>query len=176
MVTLKPFPQSYWVLPGIFCAGQYPGSQYPAEHKEKLNGLLNCNIRRTISLMPVGEKNPGGQDFVPYEDVLQDMAAKRGRVVECLRAGYPDGSVPPVALMKKVLDTIDASITASEPVYLHCFGGHGRTGTVVGCYLVRHGMSGEQAIEHVVSLRQELPHNWYPYENGQADFVSNWKG
>ena len=31
-------------------------------------------------------------------------------------------------------------------MYLHCWGGVGRTGTVVGCWLVRHGRTGDEAL------------------------------
>jgi protein-tyrosine phosphatase len=34
--------------------------------------------------------------------------------------------------IRKILDTIRSSIEAGHPVYLHCWGGHGRTGTIVG--------------------------------------------
>lgn len=34
------------------------------------------------------------------------------------------------------------ALAAGQTVYVHCYGGIGRTGTVVGCWLVRHGLSG----------------------------------
>src|SRR3712207_6971239 len=41
--------------------------------------------------------------------------------------------------------------------YVHCWGGIGRTGTVVGCYLVEHGMDGEQAIAAIAEWRAGTP-------------------
>lgn len=174
MPLSKPFPQSYWVLPGFFCAGQYPGSEKPAEVDTKLNGLLDCGIRRTINLVPKDERSPSGQPFVPYQERLQTLAALRDQAVECLRMDFPDGMTPDRKLMSTILDTVDASIAAGEPIYVHCFGGHGRTGTVVGCYLVRHGMNPDEAIQHILTLRQGLPHDWYPFENNQAAFIRAW--
>ena len=43
-----------------------------------------------------------------------------------------------------------------EPVYVHCWGGIGRTGTVVGCWLVRHGMTGDEALAEFAS-----PGRWF---------------
>jgi len=40
---------------------------------------------------------------------------------------------------------------------VHCLGGLGRTGTVVGCFLVRHGLSGAQALETIQLLRRTTP-------------------
>ena len=43
--------------------------------------------------------------------------------------------------LKHILDEIDGAILNGKTVYVHCLGGIGRTGTVVGCYLVRHGIA-----------------------------------
>ncbi len=40
---------------------------------------------------------------------------------------------------------------------MHCWGGVGRTGTVVGCWLVRHGLDDGDAIARIATLRRELP-------------------
>ena len=41
-------------------------------------------------------------------------------------------------------------------VYVHCWGGIGRTGTVVGCWLVRHGLDEGDAIARIAALRSEI--------------------
>ena len=46
---------------------------------------------------------------------------------------------------------IDEAMSAGKAVYVHCWGGVGRTGTVVGCWLVRHGRTGEQALEQIAT-------------------------
>ena len=38
-----------------------------------------------------------------------------------------------------MLDAIDDQLENGGNVYVHCWGGKGRTGTVVGCWLIRHG-------------------------------------
>jgi protein-tyrosine phosphatase len=59
--------------------------------------------------------------------------------------------------MMRILDTLDGVLTAGHVVYLHCWGGIGRTGTVVGCHLVRRGMTGEQALAAIARMRQDTP-------------------
>ena len=61
----------------------------------------------------------------------------------------PDTGNPKPAQVESILDTIDTAIAAGRRVYVHCWGGIGRTGTIVGCYLVRHGLTGDQALAEI---------------------------
>ncbi len=57
--------------------------------------------------------------------------------------------------MIKILDTIDESMAKALPVYVHCWGGVGRTGTVAGCYLMRHGLANrDDMLERIAVLRR----------------------
>ena len=40
-------------------------------------------------------------------------------------------------------------LAGGRTVYLHCRGGIGRTGTVLGCYLVRQGQTAEEALASI---------------------------
>ena len=51
-------------------------------------------------------------------------------------------ATPGVGVMKRILDDVDEAIAGGGLTYVHCWGGIGRTGTVVGCWLVRHGLEG----------------------------------
>jgi protein-tyrosine phosphatase len=63
-------------------------------------------------------------------------------------------------------------------IYLHCWGGIGRTGTTVGCYLVRHGNTGEEALRQVGEWWKTVPksqiHAHSPETRAQADFILKW--
>ena len=83
-------------------------------------------------------------------------------------------STPTVEEMTEILDTIDAAVEAGKVVYLHCMMGLGRTGVVVGCYLVRHGMSGEEALEEIPRLRRDLPVTNSPTTEDQRNMVLEW--
>ncbi|MCG8352317.1 MAG: hypothetical protein MI924_31515, partial [Chloroflexales bacterium] len=60
---------------------------------------------------------------------------------------------------------------------IHCWGRIGRTGTVVGCYLACHGMSGEAAIQEIARLRQKTPDYRYPApaRDIQRQMVCTWQ-
>ena len=172
-----PFPRSYWVVPGKFLAGYYPGSRDPLTALRKLEGLLEHGVRHVINLMEEHERNFNGEIFVPYEQQLENIAAKRDIPIKLIHMPIRDTDVPTVEGMVAILDEIDAVIQQNSCVYLHCWGGRGRTGTAVGCYLARHGMGvGEAALDLLNTLRQNDPisHLSSPETKIQAQFVRSW--
>lgn len=150
-----PFERSYWVVPGKFLAGCYPGAKQEDRARKKLLDLLDSGIRCIINLMYDYETDWKGQGIHHYEEELQALADKRGIDIECITMPVPETSIPTIAGMKLILDRIDRAVEEGKPVYIHCWGGKGRTGVVVGCYLVRHGMAvGKDALKMITSLRK----------------------
>ena len=173
-----PFKKSWWVVEGRLLAGCYPGDMDEAEAARKLSNLLDAGIRAVVCLQEEDERDFGGRPFAPYRNALEQMARDRGFEVHWRRFPIRDYSVPDVGAMKSILDEIDVFLDANLPVYVHCWGGHGRTGTVVGCWLVRKGMTGQQALEELFRLRRchsEL-HGWScPQSSDQISMVQHWR-
>jgi len=172
-----PFAGSWWVVPGQLLAGRYPGDPSEATAEAKLTGLLDAGIRTAICLQEEGEMGTDGLPFVPYVGRLIQLAEARGIAATCLRIPIRDGHVPDAQTMESVLETIDASLDEERPVYVHCWGGHGRTGTVIGCWLVRHGMAGEEALSRVAELHEAsciLTGIPAPETAAQRGFVLRW--
>lgn len=61
-------------------------------------------------------------------------------------------------------------------VYVHCYGGIGRTGVIASCYLVRRGLTGDEALAEIARLRQGTPdgHRLSPETPDQAARVREW--
>jgi protein-tyrosine phosphatase len=101
-----------------------------------------------------------------------------GRLSRASAHAHPDLSVPPLAEMVNILNTIDSAIVSGRTVYLHCWGGVGRTGTVVGCYLARHGQRGQSALDELTRLwkvMQKATWRVSPETDEQKEFVRNWR-
>lgn len=168
--------RAYWVVRGKFMAGAYPGSKNEAEALKKGRELLDCGIRHVISLMEVHEVDHSGEAFVPYEELFSRLAQGQSNEVSFVRFPIRDMDVPASGTMVSILDEIDRALDGGRPVYVHCWGGRGRTGTVVGCYLVRHGLQGEEALRRITELRRDLPdaHMPSPETEAQRNMVTRW--
>jgi atypical dual specificity phosphatase len=64
-----------------------------------------------------------------------------------------DFTAPTPAQLDAALDAVDAALAAGARVAVHCGGGLGRTGTVLACHLVRHGLGAEEAVARVRAVR-----------------------
>lgn len=173
-----PLPRTYWVVDGLLLAGAYPGQPTPKAHRERLGGLYDAGMRTFISLMEESETNDLGHPFTPYVEDLREIALKRKERVTCVRYAIVDQSVTTQSHMVEIVDTIDASIDDQRPVFVHCYGGIGRTGTVVSCWLLRHGYATTANVFEVLQrLRKadlERSFRRAPENEIQREFVMKW--
>lgn len=171
-----PFERSYWVVPGKFLAGYYPGDRQMSVIKQKMSDLLACGIRCVINLMEPDERDHEGLPFVDYAPVLKTLANGRA-IVDCQRMPIPNLWIPSRDFMVQVLDWIDNTLGENRPVYIHCWGGQGRTGTVIGCWLIRHGIAkSENVLEKISELRrfETKAQNPSPITPDQIQMVLQW--
>ena len=167
----RPSSNSYWVIPGRFAAGEYPGALERGEAATRVKTLLNAGINHFIDLTEPGELNP-------YAGIAEEEARRLGLTVGHERHQIADASVPSPEQMARTLNAIDAALSAGKSVYVHCWGGVGRTGTVVGCWLVRQGRTGDEALEQLAEWWQGVEKVYRrpisPETREQHEYVRGW--
>jgi len=108
---------------------------------------------------------------------MESVASKMRISVTFDQLPIKDLSVPTERHMTRILNQIDLCIKHGKPVYVHCLGGIGRTGTVVGCYLMRHGLAiGKNVLEMIMDLRKNCDdaERRSPETREQREMVVGW--
>lgn len=137
-----------------FLAGEYPRTPDDGDAPAKLIALLGAGVTLFVDLTEADEHTWQGP-LRPYADLLPALGDGRARH---LRIPIRDVSVPSRAeLVVEALDAIDAERARGGTVYLHCLGGIGRTGTIVGCWLAREGHVGAAALARLHELWRANP-------------------
>lgn len=167
---MRPIPSSYWVSHERLLAGEYPGSLSDDEAREKLVALLDAGIRSFVDLTEAHELRL-------YNGLVTEIAQARNIDVRYRRMSVADMGIPTVEHMTAVLKHIDSEIEEGRPVYVHCWGGIGRTGTVVGCWMIcRDGRTADEALQQISELRRGTPDHrrTSPETPEQRRFVADW--
>jgi protein-tyrosine phosphatase len=165
---IRPLPESYWVRPGSLLAGETPGAWDANVARRKLRRIIAAGVNTILDLTQAVERGAR-----PYLPLLGDLDPA---LISYTRMAIRDHDVPSVHEMREILDALDEMLARGRFVYVHCRGGIGRTGTVIGCYLVRHGLTGEAAINHIAALRHATPdgHRPSPETASQREMVLAW--
>jgi protein-tyrosine phosphatase len=161
----RPLPNSYWVLPGILLAGEYPCAEHPAETRLRLRLLLRAGIDSFVDLTEAGER-PEYRSLLPGH-------------VHYLRRPIIDTRVPlDLAEMRAIQMHLRAMLAGGRKIYVHCRAGIGRTGTVIGCYLAEQGLDGAEALKQLNQLWRQSARSstWpkIPQNSEQAEFIRLW--
>jgi predicted protein tyrosine phosphatase len=148
-------PAGYTVSEGLR-AGGYPGAPEAVEALERAGVTLLVDLTHPSDPLP---------------DYGQWLGAAR-------RIAHPiaDMGTPTAGHMMRILDDIDGARREGKVAYVHCWGGVGRTGTVVGCWLMRHGLDEGDPIARIAELRAAVAgERPSPETPAQADLVRGWR-
>lgn len=164
----------YPVRSGLF-AGEYPGHSIPDVTVSRLRELVSKGVTTFVDLTAPADA------LIPYEPLFSKIGEAGGKLTRHSFA-IPDLDVPSdPGLMRTVMELIRVEIGAGRTCYVHCRGGIGRTGTVVGCWLREEGWEGEAALAEVQRLysrhmaaEKQLRYPRSPQQLGQVRYILDW--
>lgn len=143
----EPF-HAWWVEPGKVLAGEYPGSMEPAQMEFKLAALADAGIDTIIDLT----RDDDG--LSSYAARWSEIGAARGRRLDRIHHPIMDLGVTTPEGYDAIVADMERELGAGRSVYVHCWGGVGRTGTVVGCWHVSRGATADEALAAIARVRK----------------------
>jgi len=129
-----PTEGSNWVLPGMLMCGPYPGAFEDDKNEQLLKRILAKGVDTFICLQE--EYDPGmpeevwrrGAGLRPYFKDAQRISKKE---LEWVQLPIADGNIAPDDVTAELVVLLVNKMLAGRVLYMHCFGGHGRTGVFV---------------------------------------------
>lgn len=139
----RPIPNSYWASQYLVaCEFPYcpltPNQIARKQTKQKLDALLLAGVRTFIDLTEPHE-------LFPYYPHLSSRCSLLGidvKEVEYHNFPIPDRNLPSsIDFVREILDVLKDNEERGRISAVHCRGGIGRTGLVVGCWLVESALA-----------------------------------
>jgi protein-tyrosine phosphatase len=127
------------IEPGRLIAGRHPCAWGPESAWLEVRDLGHAGVTLFLDLTQRGE-------LEPYDSLVEPPARYLNRPIR-------DFSIPTRDDLVAILDEIDAELDNGGIVYVHCWAGCGRTGVVVGSWLVRHGSEPGAALQRIAEAR-----------------------
>ena len=174
-----PLPgDSFWVEEPLLLAGPYAGAPTKAEATAKLEAFLDLGITTFLDLTEEGESSPEHGELRRYDTLLYELARAHGIEARYLRMPIQDLGIPEVWHMEAMLGLITSQMEQGHGVYVHCWGGVGRTGTVLGCLAVERGVPRGVVLGDLARIRAgtQRAARESPETDDQREFVLGWIG
>ncbi len=122
----------FWLIPNKIAGGSLP------RETDDITLLKRKNIRHIISLVSNISKI---HQLIVNTDI------------ELHHIPVPDWGVPSQSQISQFLKLVTDILNMEEATYVHCYGGCGRTGTMLALYLIHSGQTGEEALKTIRALR-----------------------
>lgn len=155
----KPLDNSYAVCKNLY-AGEYPGDKNEEKARLKISRMIEFGVRHFIDLTEEHELRPYSHLLPP------EVTYYRFPIRDC---DIPDSIEDVVRLVDHIKDLTKKD---NGYTYVHCWGGVGRTGTIVGCYLAEDSYG--DTINRLRSRFADMPKSAYrvtPETKAQEDFI-----
>jgi Tyrosine phosphatase family len=148
----------YWVLNET---APLAGMRLPS-HGFPWDKIAAVGFRRVVSLHP-GAYDPAPLSFI-FRQKLQDLVS----------GGPPTDPAKEEQLIRTAVNATIQALRSGKGVVVHCVGGRGRTGTVIGCVLRQLGYDPKKTTEYLDGLHKLRGKPGWPESPWQARLVQEW--
>jgi ADP-ribosyl-[dinitrogen reductase] hydrolase len=144
------FFHGWWAdTEGRVLGGEFPGDRdEPDITRLKLSLLARAGVGTIIDLTDENDW------LTPYDEHLPAVAAEQGIDLRRIPHPIPDMGVTTPGHYDQIVADIETALSTGRKVFVHCWGGVGRTGTVVGVWHVSRGCSPEVALQRISAARR----------------------
>ncbi|CAE7573343.1 Cdc14b [Symbiodinium natans] len=120
-----PTKRSNWVVPGRLMAGD----RSSLDSEESLKAIFKSGVT-TVVCLQTRQETSAGVDYRKKAKALQPN-------VSFVEQPIPDQEVTDDAMVEELVSQLLERLAGGEVLYVHCRGGHGRTGTICAILLGR---------------------------------------
>lgn len=149
----------YWVLQS---PAPLAGMRHPRRQNNPWEALRDAGFHTLISLT---------------ECTVNPHPLTRGCTVELEDLVFGDPPVNPaqeISNIRIAVDTALSHLTQGQGVIIHCYGGRGRTGSVLACVLRELGFTADESISHLDQVHRLRNKPGWPEAAWQAEVARNW--
>jgi len=148
----------YWVLqhPIPLAGMRYPRIDFPWAN------IYTAGFRHVVSLHP-GPYNPEPLTIL-FNERLEDL----------ISGGPPANEVEEIAKIKRAVTVTATAWKSGQGVVVHCIGGRGRSGTVIGCVLREIGFKTNEVVTFLDQLHRTRGRPGWPESPWQLKLVEVW--
>ena len=124
----------HWLVPGKLAGCPMPGVVFAIEHDLALLRGMGVTV-----LVNLTEREMPAERLAPYG-------------LRSYHLGIVDRGAPPLLWAKLLLAKIEVMLREGEVVAVHCLAGLGRTGLVLAGWLIREGLTADEALRRLRTL------------------------
>jgi len=149
----------YWVLtePTPLAGMKYPAASFP------WSNLSAAGFAQVVSL------HPGAYDPTPLTRVFSE------HLEDLFGGGSPQHDGKEREKIRRAVKALVGALQSRQGVVVHCCGGRGRSGTVLGCCLRELGFGAEEIIKYLDRLHKARSKSGWPESPWQSSVVRAWR-
>ena len=132
----------YWLIDGVLAGCGRPGQRHCAN-----GGTAPLPDLLAADLGWLKAHGIGALLSLTEEPLQDDTVVQSGLLI--MHVPIPDLHAPTLGELDRALAFIDEHRAAGRAVAVHCLMGQGRTGAILGAYLIRGGLSAAAALSEV---------------------------